>query len=631
VVPVIASDSRSREQALKVKFTPVHAITLFVLSAPIFFAIPASSAPKSLSAPFDTTFAAYQELSADPGSTRDQWLRIIRSFVRIHQTKKLNQTANRSLFFAGRACLALYRRSGKKADIDEAIRHLNSFVRMNRSGPYLILGLQELKEAHLLKRRLVAGREEQAARPSPAVRVPKTIGRSARGPERLLAEQHVSARPETRPTACADAVLPVPPSDSPSTRASEQGRPEPAPPQPNALCGQSPADGQVHGMRTTARPRLGGASASSGYNCTGNPFFGARGRLPGKPAHPIVSASLPPSTMNDAPRPLRSAPAETAPPATCTPESAIEEPQAASPGPQEKTPMDEPAKETRQEAALAPPFPARPVEPESPRGDGITTREREEEGLERKPDSPSNAKGSKALSSPVERLQKYVVVIDPGHGGKDPGATSNDGLLKEKEITLRIANRVKELIERTGPGVSVALTRTDDIFLPVQERTALANSLNADLFVSIHCNGAEDASSRGIETYYLSKASSKKAMASAARENGIPADRMSDIDATLLDLLMDSKKSESVKLAETVHNALIGTIAGANSPGRNRGVKRAPFYVLLGAKMPAILIECGFINGKERESLKDPCFLDSLAEGVTGGIENYLQGLGDKG
>jgi N-acetylmuramoyl-L-alanine amidase len=241
------------------------------------------------------------------------------------------------------------------------------------------------------------------------------------------------------------------------------------------------------------------------------------------------------------------------------------------------------------------------------------------------PQSPSTSLPAR------DAAEKYVVVIDPGHGGKDPGAASNDGQLKEKEVTLCVALRVKERIEQKVPGVTVALTRTDDSFLPLQERTAIANSLNADLFVSIHCNAADDTSSRGIETYYLSKASSTKAMAAAARENGIPAEHMSDIDATLLDLLMDSKKSESVKLAEAVHNALVRTVAGTNPQGRNRGVKRAPFYVLLGAKMPAILIECGFINGKESERLKQSCFLDTLAEGVTDGITHYLQGLGEKG
>jgi N-acetylmuramoyl-L-alanine amidase len=222
------------------------------------------------------------------------------------------------------------------------------------------------------------------------------------------------------------------------------------------------------------------------------------------------------------------------------------------------------------------------------------------------------------------------VVIDPGHGGKDPGAVSNDGQLKEKEVTLKVAQRIKAHLETKYPGITVALTRNEDTLLTLQERTACANSLNADLFVSIHCNGAEDAASRGIETYYLSKASSTTAMASAARENGIPASRMSDIDATLLDLLMDSKKNESIKLAETVHHALIRNVMGTDSKKRDRGVKRAPFYVLLGAKMPAILVECGFINGREREKLKESGYLDSLAVGATEGIGHYLQGLGEK-
>lgn len=271
-----------------------------------------------------------------------------------------------------------------------------------------------------------------------------------------------------------------------------------------------------------------------------------------------------------------------------------------------------------------------PVLPEKPSADAPI----EESKPQAKPAEPEPADATKQDAAPappcVVSGEKYVVVIDPGHGGKDPGAVSNDGQLREKEVTLKIADRVKERLEKNYPGITVALTRKEDTFLPLQERTACANSLNADLFVSIHCNAAEDASSRGIETYYLSKASSRKAMASAARENGIPPDRMSDIDATLLDLLMDSKKNESVRLAETVHHSLIRTVKGANSLKRDRGVKRAPFYVLLGAKMPAVLVECGFINGRERDKLKQPSYLDSLATGISDGIGTYLQGLGDK-
>jgi N-acetylmuramoyl-L-alanine amidase len=180
-------------------------------------------------------------------------------------------------------------------------------------------------------------------------------------------------------------------------------------------------------------------------------------------------------------------------------------------------------------------------------------------------------------------------------------------------------------------GIKVEMTRADDRFLTLQERTALANSFNADLFISLHCNADSDSRSRGVETFYLSKASSPRAMRMAARENGIPLATMSDLQATLLDLMLTSKKSESDKLAKTVHSNLVKNLAKAAPRIRDRGVKRAPFYVLLGAKMPAILVECAFIsNGREEKQLTSDRFLDSVAQGIATGAATYLRELGDK-
>jgi N-acetylmuramoyl-L-alanine amidase len=220
----------------------------------------------------------------------------------------------------------------------------------------------------------------------------------------------------------------------------------------------------------------------------------------------------------------------------------------------------------------------------------------------------------------------HVVVIDPGHGGRDPGAVSADGTLKEKDLTLDVAKRVKAALERNNPGITVALTRTDDRFMSLEERSAAANALNADLFISIHCNSDTDTSSHGTETYYLSKATSPRAMRAAARENGLSPAKMSDLQATLLDLMVTSKKTESEALALAVSNSLEQVIPKA----RHRGVKQAPFYVLLGAKMPAILVECAFMsNVRECRKLHDPKYLDTIAQGLSNGAESYLKGLGE--
>jgi N-acetylmuramoyl-L-alanine amidase len=235
---------------------------------------------------------------------------------------------------------------------------------------------------------------------------------------------------------------------------------------------------------------------------------------------------------------------------------------------------------------------------------------------------------------PVAALRKrtFVVVIDPGHGGKDPGAVSSDGQVKEKDVTLAVSLRIKERLERRNPSVKVELTRSDDSFLTVSERTVLANSFNADLFISIHCNSYSDSRAKGVETYYLSKASSHAAMVVAARENSIPLEKMTDVEATLLDLMMTSKKTESHKLANAVHQALVRVLAGPTRSRRDRGVKRAPFYVLLGATMPAILVECAYIsNVKEKDRLTSSRYLNLVAEGICDGAQIYLRGLGEGG
>jgi N-acetylmuramoyl-L-alanine amidase len=226
----------------------------------------------------------------------------------------------------------------------------------------------------------------------------------------------------------------------------------------------------------------------------------------------------------------------------------------------------------------------------------------------------------------------FVVVIDPGHGGKDPGAVSADGSLKEKDITLDVAKRFKTALEAKKHNVRVTLTREDDRSLSLQERTAVANSSNADLFVSVHCNADVDASSKGIETFFLDKANSPRAMRVAARENGIPLSKMSDLEATLLDLMMTSKKTESTELAKTMHGAMARALERSKFSVRNRGVKQAPFYVLVGAQMPAILVECAFISSNRAlRMLTSPQYLGSVADGLANGAALYLRGLGQEG
>ena len=219
-------------------------------------------------------------------------------------------------------------------------------------------------------------------------------------------------------------------------------------------------------------------------------------------------------------------------------------------------------------------------------------------------------------------------MLDPGHGGKDPGTVSPDGRLKEKDVALNIAELLKGTLQKTHPHVNVALTREDDRYLAIDERAAAANALDADLFISIHCNASTESSSRGIETYTLSTASSQKALEVAARENDIPLAKMNDLQAALLDLTIDSRIAESDKLADSIHKCVIEKLERRISPPEDRGVRHAPFRVLLRAKMPAVLLECAFMtNQRDRRNLSNLCHLQELSDGIAQGISMYLQAL----
>ena len=234
-----------------------------------------------------------------------------------------------------------------------------------------------------------------------------------------------------------------------------------------------------------------------------------------------------------------------------------------------------------------------------------------------------------ATKTPEPKSETRVIVLDPGHGGKDPGAVSKDGSLTEKDVTLRIARKLKRLLEKRIPNLTVKLTRENDAFLSLKERTAIANAANADLFVSIHCNGSEYSSASGVETFFLSQANSRGAMRAAARENGISLTKMNHLEATLIDLMMTSKRTESEKLAEIIHESLMDAGNRKSVKTRDRGVKQAPFYVLMGAAMPAILVECAFIsNMSEKNNLKNEHYIDSIAEKLSSGAKKYLSDLG---
>jgi N-acetylmuramoyl-L-alanine amidase len=220
------------------------------------------------------------------------------------------------------------------------------------------------------------------------------------------------------------------------------------------------------------------------------------------------------------------------------------------------------------------------------------------------------------------RDQRWHVMIDAGHGGKDPGAIGPSGVM-EKDVVLDIARRLRELMQRELQW-RVTLTRDTDIFIPLEERTAIANARGADLFVSIHANSAERPEAHGIETYFLDLANDEQSMRVAARENATTVSKVSDLQRILRDLQMTSKRNESSLLAGAVQQALVQAPNGGKN-GRDLGVKHAPFLVLMGAEMPSILVETGFVsNPGEERKLADPKYRAQAARAIFDGIKEYF-------
>ncbi len=226
----------------------------------------------------------------------------------------------------------------------------------------------------------------------------------------------------------------------------------------------------------------------------------------------------------------------------------------------------------------------------------------------------------------VEQLGLTVktVMIDAGHGGKDPGASRNR--IREKEYVLKTAKMLGKKLK--AKGFNVLYTRSTDVFIPLEERTAKANVQKVDLFVSLHINANKKTNVNGIETYYLNLARSKSARRVAARENAITEKRISDLQFILTDLMLNSKMQESKALAELVQKSMVKTVRARGWKSQSNGVRSAPFYVLMGAKMPSILVELGYCsNATEAKRLRNNSYLNLLADGIANALDTYRHNL----
>ena len=217
------------------------------------------------------------------------------------------------------------------------------------------------------------------------------------------------------------------------------------------------------------------------------------------------------------------------------------------------------------------------------------------------------------------------IIIDPGHGGKDFGAPGVVKGVYEKDITLAIGKKLAAKIQDSLK-CEVIMTRTTDRYLTLEERTAIANTKNGDLFISIHTNAAKSPDAYGIETFFLNLATDDESILVAARENATSTKNISDLQSILTDLMQNAKVNESSRLAASVQDILCNHMSVKYSNIKNKGVKKAPFYVLLGAQMPSILVETSFIsNERECARLASPEYQDRICDAIIAGVGRYIK------
>jgi N-acetylmuramoyl-L-alanine amidase len=409
-------------------------------------------------------------------------------------------------------------------------------------------------------------------------------------PYRLVVDIH-GTRPTRTPTVARSKGNPRPDELSAAPALTAPLRP-PAAPQPKG----PPAAGKTataEGTSKRAEPPASGEAVKSASKPKGDNREAVR-TPPPQPVAPTETAAMPPAPPRSAPVPPKPAPPETAGAAGKT-----EIPAPQPPGGSERLAVSG-SGSTKAPPVLPPEkLPAPPITP--PRGSRTLTR---------------------MLGLKIGRI-----VLDPGHGGHDTGTIGKGGLL-EKDLVLGVAQQLRMQLEESL-GAEVIMTREDDRFIPLEERTAIANQARADLFVSIHANSSSSRSTSGVETYFLDFAKSERDRAVAARENASSVRNVSDLEDMIKKIIQADKSMESREFASTVQKRLFSSLQQLFPAARNRGVRSAPFVVLIGANMPSILAEVAFIsNPRDEKVLFNDNSKERLAKALSAGIEDYVKLIG---
>ena len=267
-----------------------------------------------------------------------------------------------------------------------------------------------------------------------------------------------------------------------------------------------------------------------------------------------------------------------------------------------------------------------PVRPASPKKSGRATKSAHDQAEEMGPPAtPELTRDGQHSLTRALGLKIGRIVIDPGHGGHDTGTIGPTGLM-EKDLCLDVALRLGKIIQQRLPSAEVVFTRNDDTYIPLERRTEIANQARADLFISVHANSSQDHQARGIETYYLNFTGSSDAMEVASRENALSENSVHDLQDIVAKIARNEKIEESRDLATMIQDSLSKRMENINRGARNRGVRKAPFVVLIGADMPSVLAEISFLsNPGDEKWLKNPENRQRVADGLYRGIETYLQ------
>ena len=236
---------------------------------------------------------------------------------------------------------------------------------------------------------------------------------------------------------------------------------------------------------------------------------------------------------------------------------------------------------------------------------------------DRRPEAPLDPSGR----LPMELRRVHTVVVDPGHGGRDPGATGVGGL-REKDLNLSIARQLVERLEKRG--FKALLTRRDDRTLSLEERTAIAESANGDVFVSIHANASKRAAARGIEIYTLDANHERHSLDVASRENGVPRSGLDPLQRALAQIQTGERANHSERLASHVHESVIRGVRKSDKMLPDLGLKKGPFYVLFMSSMSSLLVETGFVtNKRDAKLLRSHAYQAVLAEQIAEGVDRY--------